>query len=279
MPRRQPLNANGPITSQTPAKDTTPLMEYVKMTNTRPSSPLKPVFLSSWGYSHTGTIRTENQDAYLNWPELKFWSVADGLGGTDHGAAASKLVTSSCMALKEPESLHDFILKTRLIIDDCNKLLYVQNRVGESSATTFVSLLMHANEAACLWAGDSRCYMLRNDVLFQCTTDHTLRQQKIDRGELTIPEAYRMVKGNIITNAIGGKERLKLDEVRFTLRAGDRFLLCSDGLSNMLDGKALARVLHYPSPKESADAIITTIADMPQPDNVTFVVVYISMRA
>lgn len=242
------------------------------------TSPQHTVCLTSWGNSQCGSVRTENQDAYLNWPELKFWSVADGVGGTDHGASASRLVTRSFMSLKPPRSLDDFIHKARTIANDCNKLLHVQNNLGESAATTLVSLLMHEGKAACLWAGDSRCYLLRNDTLFQCTSDHTLRQQKIDRGELTIPEAYRMIKSNIITNAIGGRQTLQLDEVRFDLQAGDRFLLCSDGLSNILDGKSLTRLLRYPSPKESVEAITTTIADIPQPDNITFIVVYLSSR-
>lgn len=236
----------------------------------------KPVFLSSWGNSQSGTVRDDNQDAYLNWPELRLWCVADGLGGTEHGAAASKLVIRSLMSLGDPRSLDDFIIKVHTVLSDCNKLLFAQNRLGESSATTAVSLLFHENKAACLWAGDSRCYLLRNGTLFQCTNDHTLRQQKIDSGELTIPEAYRMIKSNIITNAIGVKDLLHLDEVRFTLRAGDKFLLCSDGLSNILDGKSLTRLLHYPTPKDCVDAINATIADLPQPDNITFVVVHLA---
>lgn len=245
---------------------------------THSSAHTQPVFISSWGNTQSGTMRDENQDSYLNWPEYKIWSVADGLGGTEHGAAASKLVIRSFMGLQHPASLDEFIEKVRKSADDCNKLLYAQNRLGESSATTLVNLLMYESEAACLWAGDSRCYLFRNGTLFQCTNDHTLRQQKIDRGELTIPEAYRMIRSNIITNAIGVKPALQLDEVRFTLRISDRFLLCSDGLSNILDGAALKRLMGHASPKECVDAINATIAGIPQPDNITFVVVFLSNR-
>ena len=239
----------------------------------------RPVTLASWGWTQCGDRPGENQDAFLNWPEKKFWGVADGLGGTELGAAASRLLMRSFMGLKDYESLGDFIRKIRAVLVDDNDILCAQNKVGASAASTIVTLLMHESEAACLWAGDSRCYLFRNDVLYQCTHDHTLRQQKIDSGELTVPEAYRMVRGNIITSAVGVKEDMRLDEVRFPLRAGDRFLLCSDGLSNLLSADSLTRHMSRQTPKACCESMVEAIKDVPQPDNITFVVVFLSMAA
>ena len=137
-------------------------------------------------------------------------------------------------------------------------------------------LLMHGGEAACLWAGDSRCYLLRDGVLYQCTREHTLRQEKIDNGELTAPEARRMVRGNIITNAVGARDALRLDEVRFSLRGGDKFLLCSDGLSNLLGPDALAARLARTSAREAAEDMARAVDGVPQPDNITLVAVFVS---
>ena len=144
------------------------------------------------------------------------------------------------------------------------------------AASTVVALLMHGGEAACLWAGDSRCYLLRDGVLYQCTREHTLRQEKIDNGELTAPEARRMVRGNIITNAVGARDALRLDEVRFSLRGGDKFLLCSDGLSNLLGPDALAARLARTSAREAAEDMARAVDGVPQPDNITLVAVFIS---
>ena len=113
-------------------------------------------------------------------------------------------------------------------------------------------------------------------MLYQCTREHTLRQEKIDNGELTAPEARRMVRGNIITNAVGARDALRLDEVRFSLRGGDKFLLCSDGLSNLLGPDALAARLARTSAREAAEDMARAVDGVPQPDNITLVAVFIS---
>lgn len=140
-------------------------------------------------------------------------------------------------------------------------------------------MILHEDQAACLWSGDSRCYLLRDGVLYQCTHDHTLRQEKIDSGELTGPEANRMIKGNIITNAIGGNAQVKIDEVRFTLKRGDRFLLCTDGLSNTLSGDMLSKLLGNGNARECADYIRNTVVNYTYSDNATFVAVFLPREA
>jgi len=144
------------------------------------------------------------------------------------------------------------------------------------ASSTIVTLLVHGDMAACLWAGDSRCYILRKGILYQCTKDHSLRQEKIDHGDLTVFEAQRMVKGNIITNAVGVKPKLTLGVETFSIRAGDRFLLCTDGLTNLLSPDALMTYLSRRSAKEAVDGIAEALAPMRQPDNITFVIMFIS---
>lgn len=236
----------------------------------------RTVTLTSWGISQQGDVYKENQDSFLNWPERKFWSVADGVGGTQFGAEASKSIIRSFLSLNEPESLDTFVSATRERISESNNALYGRRLVDGSAASTVVTLLIHEGHAACLWAGDSRCYLLRNETLYQCTRDHTLRQHKIDRRELTVPEAYRMVKGNIITNAVGAQADLQLDEVRFALHAGDRFLLCSDGLSNLLNPSALKQYMLRETPRTSCEVLSDALKDRKLDDNVTFVIVFLS---
>lgn len=235
------------------------------------------VSLESWGFSQTGNVRNENQDSYLNWAERKVWAVADGVGSNEASGAASKMIMKLLMRVKEADSISAHIAAVNRKLEEANDLLIHQKAAtGKMAASTIVVLLVHAGMAACLWAGDSRCYILRGGVLYQCTRDHSLRQEKIDKGELTRFEAQRMVKGNIITNAVGAKKNLRLGEELFPLRAGDRYLLCTDGLTNLLSPDALITYLSRQSAKEAVNGIAETLKDMRQPDNITFVTIFVS---
>lgn len=245
----------------------------MKLENSRTFS----ISLESWGYSQTGTVKNENQDSYLNWAERKVWAVADGVGSNEASGAASKMIMQFLMHVPEPESLSSHIANIIKSLTEANGLLMNQKiATGKMAASTIVVLLAHEGMATCLWAGDSRCYILRGRTLYQCTKDHSLRQEKIDKGEYTILEAQRMVKGNIITNAVGAKPKLALGEEIFPIRAGDRYLLCTDGLTNLLSHDALLTYLSRPSAKEAVDGIAEALANMRQPDNITFITVFVS---
>lgn len=235
------------------------------------------VSVESWGLSRQGNVRTENQDSFLNWANHMLWAVADGVGSSEYGGAASRAIAKFLMKTPAPTSLDTHIHNVSESLRHANSLFRSQVKAtGAVTASTAVTLLIHGGSAACLWAGDSRCYLFRDGVLYQCTKDHTLRQDKIDKGELTAPEARRMVRGNIITNAIGAHEELNLGEVRFSLRAGDRFLLCSDGLFSLLAPEALSVHLAKNSAKQAVEGITDALDDMHQPDNITFVAIFLS---
>ena len=178
-----------------------------------------PVTLESWGWSQKGDMRPENQDSFLSWNERLLWAVADGVGSSAHGGEAGRLVTRMLLTTPHAASLDEHVNNVSGILRQGNGMLRARGGAAQASSTV-VALLMHGGEAACLWAGDSRCYLLRDGVLYQCTREHTLRQEKIDNGELTAPEARRMVRGNIITNAVGARDALRLRPVR---RDGDQF--------------------------------------------------------
>jgi serine/threonine protein phosphatase PrpC len=233
--------------------------------------------LESWGWTHHGTIRDENQDSFLNWPSRTVWAVADGVGGGSNGALASKTIVNSLMNIPLPASFVEHVANASHALNQANRqLLAKAGGSAQITASTVVALLIHEDKVACLWAGDSRCYLLRGGVLYQCTSDHTLRQQKIATGDLTAPEAQRMIQGNIITNAVGIDKELKLEQVTFSLKADDRFLLCSDGVSNLLSAEAILRHLSGNTARDAAFMIAETLGNLPQPDNVTFVAVFIS---
>ena len=235
------------------------------------------VHVESWGVSRPGDGRSENQDSFLNWADHMIWAVADGVGSSEYGGAASRAVARALLNTPPPLSLDAHIDNVTQGLQHANDIFLCQAKAtGAMTASTAVALVIHDGSAACLWAGDSRCYLLRDGVLYQCTRDHTLRQEKIDKGELTAPEARRMIRGNIITNALGIHEQLRLEEVRFSLRGGDRFLLCSDGLFSLMAPEALSAYLTKPSAKEVVEGLSEALAGIPLPDDTTFVAVFLS---
>jgi serine/threonine protein phosphatase PrpC len=236
-----------------------------------------PVAVESWGWTQTGNSRTDNQDSFLNWAEGLLWAVADGVGGSEHGGVASHLIAKLLTRVAVPDSFDTHIDNVRNELKKINSLVHKGSQgMGTTAASTAVVLLMGGNEAACLWAGDSRCYLFRDEQLYQCTRDHTLRQQKVDQGELTIDEAKRMIQGNIITKAVGAGEDIEFDEVRFPLKAGDRFLLCTDGLFNILGTEAISQYLGRRTAHEALEGFKDAIQYREQPDNITFIVIYLA---
>jgi serine/threonine protein phosphatase Stp1 len=235
------------------------------------------VTVESCGWSQTGTHRADNQDSFLNFATNRLWAVADGVGGSDYGGAASRFIAHALMQVPKPATLDEHIRNARSKLREANSTFRNHARtMGGTAASTVVTLLLHGDRGACVWAGDSRCYLFRDGVLYQCTKDHTLRQEKIDSGELSAPEARRMVRGNIITNAVGIHDEPRLEEARFPLRPGDRFLLCSDGLLKCIAPEALSAFLEKSTARESVAELRITLDDMPQPDNITFVVIFLS---
>ncbi len=233
------------------------------------------VTVESWGWSRQGACRTENQDSFLNWPESLLWAVADGMGGGSHGGPASRLVMRNLLGIPAQQSLGARLENVRRLLSQSNGQLCAASSSG-AAACTVVALLIHADRAACIWAGDSRCYLFRDDVLYLCTRDHTVRQRKIDGKELTAREAERMVRGNVLTSAVGIRSELRTESTEFALRAGDRFLLCSDGLSNHVSPETLALHLGRTNAMDSAMSIARDLDRNAPPDDATGITIFLS---
>ena len=234
------------------------------------------VSVESWGLTRRGHARAENQDAFLNWPERLLWIVADGLGGSNNGGEASRLIVRHLMQTPGPQSFDAHIGNVTSLLEEVNGLLRRGGFCG--AASTVAVLLIHGGRAACLWAGDCRCYLLRDDVLYQCTRDHTLRQDAIERNELTPHEAERMVRGNVVTNAVGVEDALRLGKVSFALCRGDRFALCSDGLSKSVSPAALHVHLRRPKAWGAAQGIADALDGCGHPDDATLITVFLEGR-
>ncbi|MDR3435261.1 type VI secretion system-associated protein TagF [Telmatospirillum sp.] len=228
---------------------------------------LKPLIeMPSHGRTHPGTQRRLNQDAFLVRADLGLWAVADGLGGHDAGDVASEAVVEALNEVLPPLSSRGFVEDAREALRIANKALCAQAAsYGEQAliASTAVVLLIYANRFTCLWIGDSRIYLLRGKTLRLLTSDHVAAGLTPQRRSSTV-----------VTRAVGAVEQIEIDMVQDTLLPGDRFLLCSDGVTKVLSDGELASLLNGQAPpRETVDAIIENILVSGAPDNLTAVVV------
>ena len=138
----------------------------------------------SWAATHAGTVRTANQDDYVNRPDLGLWAVADGAGGHSAGEVASAAVVAALQAIPQRLSAGEVLVEVRNRLDAVHQTLRGDAAAGVICATTVVVLIVRDNHFACLWAGDSRAYLLRGGVLTRLTRDHSLVQDLVDGGSI-----------------------------------------------------------------------------------------------
>ena len=204
----------------------------------------------SYGISNAGKVREYNEDSLLQRPEVGMWAVADGMGGHHAGDVASQMIINTLDKVHEGQPLH------RLIDDIENRLILVNEKLIKKADASYVSTTIGSTVAimvACgrfcvyLWAGDSRLYRQRDGELRQLTTDHSQVQHYIELGLINPEEATKHPHRNIITRAVGATKKFFLDMDIQEMREGDRYLLCSDGLTKHLADNELEDILHQGS--------------------------------
>jgi protein phosphatase len=220
-----------------------------------------------------GLVRSRNEDAFLDQPQRGLWAVADGMGGHAFGDLASGTVADALAALPAPESLADFVALARARLTQVNEALRLEARTRQVPVigSTVVALLAFGAEAACLWAGDSRIYLCRAGRLQQLTRDHSTLEALKDQG--ADPAAAAAASPNMITRAIGAADSIAFDVAPLTVRDGDVFLLCSDGLSTPVEEAAIAAALAPGDCARAADELVALALARGGRDNITAVVV------
>lgn len=233
---------------------------------------------SSAGLTDPGRVRTVNQDALLDRPDLGLWAVADGMGGHSDGAYASRLLVEHLGRLEQPSLLGGASKRVIAVLRDVNRRLIEEAIARDSDimGTTVVVLAAVGDHCVALWAGDSRIYRLREAELVQLTSDHTQVQEMVDQGLLTREQADAHPMSNVLSRAVGGDPDLAVDTRVERLRAGDRFLLCSDGLTKELSARAIADLLGHADPETAARELVRSACAAGGRDNVTALVVDIS---
>lgn len=243
--------------------------------------------MQSWGLTDQGCVRKQNQDAYsmeqLDRSTL-LCVVCDGMGGAKSGNIASNLAVD----VFEEEIRR--VWKPTLTQEQIDQMLQgavklanftvfdqaMQFEEFDGMGTTLVAVLIRGRHATVVNVGDSRCYKVDKNGIRQVTRDHSLVQLMVERGELT-PEVARTYPGkNFITRAIGTEPMVECDLFHLEITKGDWFVLCSDGLSNMLDEQEiLFEVVHGTEKQNCCQRLLEIAKNRGAPDNVTSIVVMI----
>ena len=230
--------------------------------------------------THNGAVRTHNEDRLVDRPDIGLWAVADGAGGHQAGEVASAMIADTLASIPTGLAASEMLAQVRLRVGDAHAALCAEaaSRGPRTViASTIVVLIAAGAHFACLWAGDSRAYLLRSGVMRQITRDHSLVQELVEQGAIQPEDAEGHPHANVITRAVGAAEGdvFELDKVSGELMPGDRFLLCSDGLCKTLSDPDLQRLLGGSSATVISQEMIDEALALHVNDNVTAVAVEI----
>lgn len=224
--------------------------------------------------SHAGLLRTLNEDSVYAGPRLL--AVADGMGGHAAGEVASAVAIASLAPLDEDAPGTDLLAALRGAAMTANDHLHAMAQADDELSgmgTTLVALLFSGTRMGLAHVGDSRCYLLRDGELSQITHDHTLVQALVDEGRISEEEARSHPQKAVITRVIDGRPEVELDLSVREVRVGDRYLVCSDGLTGPVGSlDTLREALQLPEPQEAVDRLVQLALRGGGPDNVTAIV-------
>jgi serine/threonine protein phosphatase PrpC len=243
--------------------------------------------ITSCGITDVGMKRTNNEDNYLVNDELNLFVCCDGMGGHVGGEYASAIAVNTVEEVlasietnpdvQLPEG-DDPIERTR------EKLRYAIRLAGKrihekatlepeykGMGTTALALLLEQGNFYIAHVGDSRGYLLREGRIEQLTEDHSLVYQKVKEGVLTLEEAKTHKLRNIITRSLGYMEEVEVDIQVRAVKRGDKFMLCSDGLSNLVSTAEIGEILHRNEPQQASRRLIELACERGGDDNVTVV--------
>jgi len=232
---------------------------------------------NSYAQTDLGLVRQGNEDSALISSNLI--AVADGMGGHAGGEVASSIAINTLTELIK-------ILESNEIDNDSKDDLFVNithqidSAILQSSkddpelsgmGTTLTALNITGSNVGLLHIGDSRCYRYRDKKLEQLSVDHTVMQELLDQGRLTQSEVVNHPQRSLLTQALMGDSGIVPILINFEIKAGDRFLLCSDGLTNVLSDYEISKIIEANIDKDIANALIAEVKVKGAPDNITVI--------
>lgn len=244
--------------------------------------------IESFGFSDVGKKREKNEDSYLLEPDLNFFMVADGMGGHVGGEYASKMATETVgeiitALVKDPEAtlpetgeiqVGDYKSYLQYSISTASSRIYdkaLKDKRLQGMGTTTVSLWFQDNNVYIANVGDSRAYRIRSKKLEQLTTDHSLVGEQIRAGMIQPSQAKDHRLKNIITRSVGFQEEVEADIETKTVKEGDIYLLCSDGLYNLVEDDEILEIVTHQNLPEACRHLIDIANSRGGDDNITVV--------
>lgn len=232
--------------------------------------------MNTYSITDVGRMRSMNQDRYSNYfhPRFSLLLLADGMGGHNAGEVAASIAIETCrtyfMKDKERDDYENLLTEA---IQAANLAVYEKGKeVAEYArmGTTICAAVICQRLLSIAHVGDSRIYLFREGKLLQLTQDHSLVADMVRQGLLTPEEALVHPDRNTLTRAVGTDETIAVDTRTISLYAGDRILLCSDGLTKMMDIESLEEILaEEGTVREAAEKLVNTANDNGGADNIT----------
>jgi len=242
-------------------------------------------FFETSARSAIGLVRQGNEDSGFVSPQLI--AVADGMGGHAAGEVASRIAVEVLQSLLpslvsadiDEDSVEDLLMHSLHSIDSEISLVTEEDIEKRGMGTTLTALLIRDKYISLLHVGDSRCYRLRGNTLEQLSNDHTVIQELLDQGAISQAEAVEHPQRSMLTQALRGDGDVTPVLQMYEIKKGDRYLLCSDGLSGVLTEKEIKIGLKKSDKDEAAKFLIDATYVNGAPDNVTVLVADISVEA
>ena len=238
--------------------------------------------MRAWSLTDQGRVRSQNQDAcsFLQFQlgdgtEVLAAVVCDGMGGAKAGNIASKIGVETFMEELRKDFYAPSVTDVQILcaVKAANRLIYEKAQSDpdyEGMGTTLVAAVTDGNRVTVANVGDSRCYLIRDGGIQQLTKDHSVVEDMVDRGEIERADAWKHPRRNYITRALGAEEQVDCDLFFRDLEPGDVLLLCSDGLSGVVNAQELLFEVVYGGELETAAERMVNIAlERGAPDNVT----------
>jgi serine/threonine protein phosphatase PrpC len=233
-----------------------------------------PYIFDAASATHPGKVRPRNEDAHLVRGDVGLWAVADGMGGHEAGDLASQLVIQALDEISSATSAAQLLEDTENRISQANRQIIdvSRQRGGAVIGSTVAILLISEDHYACLWAGDSRLYLINHGSVRQVSRDHTEVEEMIASGAMTAEEAQHLQQ-NVITRAIGVHDVPELEIVTGTFEDSAVFVLCSDGLTKHVSDEEILQNVSAGDAQSACRALVELALTRGGFDNVTVVVV------
>jgi len=229
--------------------------------------------------SDIGSVRTVNEDSVCIRPELGFFAVADGMGGSRSGEVASRIILQELESflISCPDQNQDLGVILAEGVKRANKAVYVASFKSEDyhgMGTTLSCIIVRGGMLYLAHAGDSRIYLFRNGTIVQLTQDHSMVQEMQNEGVITKEEARSHPYRHVLTRALGVELTMEADIDHLQLLPGDMILLCTDGLSGFVsDETILQAVLGAPDLDRAVNALVQCALNVGGADNISVILV------